>query len=212
VWTKTRLIACNSHTYTWLDQAKRPIKIPAVQYIHLVQRWINGKISDPSLFPTDTDFRATHNGQSSGSTPTGGAIAAPPTNINAPLSSLSGRSDWLGRASGFPETFETDIRSIYRQMMRCYAHIYHGHWLEPFWHTNAYKELNTCFLHFVNVGRTFGLLAEKEIEPMGPLIDIWAGKGLLPAVAVPAPIGTGSIGAIPSNNNGSSTPTVPMVT
>lgn len=107
-------------------------------------------------------------------------IPAGPTSISAPLSALSGR-DWLGKASGFPESFETDIRSIYRQMMRCYAHIYHGHWLDPFWHLNAYKELNTCFVHFINVGKVFGLLGDKETEPMQPLIDIWTAKGLLPA-------------------------------
>ena len=65
-------------------------------------------------------------------------------------------------------------------MMRCYAHLYHGHWLDPFWHLNAYKELNTCFIHFVSVGKLFGLLAEKEMEPMMPLIELWTAKGLLP--------------------------------
>jgi len=63
--------------------------------------------------------------------------------------------------------------------MRSYAHIYHTHWLE-FWHLGAYKELNTCFIHFVNVGRLFGLLMEKDLEPMLPLIDIWLDKGWLP--------------------------------
>lgn len=68
-------------------------------------------------------------------------------------------------------------------MMRCYAHIYHGHWLDPFWHINAYKELNTCFIHFINVGKVFGLLGDKETEPMQPLIEIWTAKGLLPVPA-----------------------------
>jgi len=70
-------------------------------------------------------------------------------------------------------------------MMRCYAHLYHGHWLDPFWNINAYKELNTCFIHFVNVGRLFGLLSEKELEPMAPLIEIWQAKGLLPSPTKP---------------------------
>jgi len=65
-------------------------------------------------------------------------------------------------------------------MMRCYAHIYHGHWLEPFWNVNAYKELNTCFIHFVNVGKLFGLIGDKEMEPMQSLIELWLAKGLLP--------------------------------
>ncbi|KAF2706876.1 Mob1/phocein [Pleomassaria siparia CBS 279.74] len=160
-------MSASGHTYTWLDNNKKPIKIPAIQYINLVQKWIVGKINDPAIFPTDTSsFASTTYPSGSG-----------PTSLNSPL---SGR-DWLGKHSGFPETFESDIKSIYRQMMRCYAHIYHGHWLEPFWHVNAYKELNTCFIHFVNVGKLFGLLGDKEIEPMQPLIDVWLAKGLMPA-------------------------------
>jgi len=68
-------------------------------------------------------------------------------------------------------------------MMRCYAHLYHGHWLTPFWDVNAYKELNTCFIHFVNVGKLFALIGDKEMEPMQPLIDLWVSKGLLPSAA-----------------------------
>jgi len=171
------LTKLNSHTYTWLDNQKRPIRIPACQYIQLVQKWIVGKISDPHLFPIDTSPSISSSASTPGnSTP----IAAGPTNLNAPLSQLAGR-EWLGKASGFPEEFEKDTKSIYRQMMRCYAHLYHGHWLDPFWHINAYKELNTCFIHFVNVGRLFGLLGDKEMEPMQPLIDLWLAKGLLPA-------------------------------
>src|SRR5438874_303761 len=45
---------------------------------------------------------------------------------------------------------------------------------------NPYKELNTCFIHFINVGKLFNLLGDKEIEPMQPLVDVWLAKGLLP--------------------------------
>lgn len=65
--------------------------------------------------------------------------------------------------------------------MRCYAHLYHGHWVEPFWHLGAYKELNTCFVHFVSVGKFYGLLADRDLEPMQPLVEIWIEKGLIPA-------------------------------
>ena len=150
-----------------------------------MQKWIVGKINDPSIFPTDTSsatFSANAASYASGSlTPNNASNPQPlgPTSLNAPISQLAGR-DWLGKTSGFPESFEGDIKSIYRQMMRCYAHIYHGHWLDPFWNVNAYKELNTCFIHFINVGKLFGLLGEKEIEPMQPLVDLWLAKGLLP--------------------------------
>ena len=46
-------MSASGHTYTWLDNNKKPIKIPAIQYINLVQKWISGKITDPSIFPTD---------------------------------------------------------------------------------------------------------------------------------------------------------------
>lgn len=162
----TGLPICNPHTcpamtagttiYTWLDSNKNSVRVPAPQYIAYVQKWIAGKIVDPSIFPTDT-FSGT-----------------PPS-----LAPATGADNWLGKASGFPPTFSADIRNIYRQMYRCYAHIYHAHWLE-FWHLGAYKELNTCFIHFVNCGRLFGLLAEKDLESMWPLVEIWLEKGWLP--------------------------------
>jgi hypothetical protein len=169
----------------------------------LVQKWIVGKINDPSIFPTDTtnvNFAAAT--YPSGSlTPSGTPQPLGPTNLNAPLSQLAGR-DWLGKSSGFPETFESDIKSIYRQMMRCYAHIYHGHWLEPFWNVNAYKELNTCFIHFINVGKLFGLIGDKEIEPMQPLIDLWLAKGLLPQTTAPTPKENAAPAAAPAPQPG----------
>ena len=196
-------LTSNSHTYTWLDNNKKPIKIPAIQYINLVQKWIVGKINDPSIFPTDTTpTNITPSTYASGSATPGNSTpqALPPSSLNAPLSQLAGR-EWLGKSSGFPETFEGDIKSIYRQMMRCYAHIYHGHWLEPFWNVSAYKELNTCFIHFINVGRLFGLIGDKEIEPMQPLVDLWTEKGLLTAAVkaeqVP-PRSSGGQSAVPA--------------
>lgn len=178
----------SSFTYTWLDNNKNPVRIPASQYISLVQKWIVNKINDPKIFPTDTTFQATtsyHSGSpgiSGSSTP----IPAGPTNLNSSLASLAGR-DWLGKSSGFGENFDSDIRNLYRQMCRCYSHIYHNHWLDPFWHVGAHKELNTCYIHFVTVGKLFELLVEKDLKPMQPLLDIWAAKGLLPAPAVANP-------------------------
>jgi hypothetical protein len=165
-------MSASGHTYTWLDNNKKPIKIPAIQYINLVQKWIVGKINDPNIFPTDTTAISI-----GASTYASGSMTPTAT------PQLAGR-EWLGKSSGFPETFEGDIKSIYRQMMRCYAHIYHGHWLDPFWNVSAYKELNTCFIHFINVGKLFNLIGDKEIEPMQPLVDLWAEKGLLPPIVV----------------------------
>lgn len=172
---RTGMPICNQHTcpamtagpgitYTWLDQNRQPVRVPAPDNIRYVQRWINNKVSDPAHFPTDTFSQA-----------------APSLNSRATLGTED-ESNWLGKASGFPNTFPSELRNMYRQMFRCYAHIYHAHWLDC-WNLNAYRELNTCFIHFVNVGRLFGLLNEKDLEPMQPLIDIWLDKGWLPRPA-----------------------------
>lgn len=166
--TAIKLTASYRHTYTWLDNFGRPIKIPACRYIELVQRWIVGKINDPKLFPTDT---------SEGSF----AFMATQDLTDFSLDPV-GDGDWLGKSSGFPESFENDVKSMYRQMARCYSHIYHGHW-NDFWQLSGWKELNTCFTHFINVGRTFTLIGDKEMEPMQRLIDIWISRGLLPSNA-----------------------------
>ena len=130
---KVQHLINRSHTYTWLDNNKRPVKIPACQYINLVQKWIMGKISDPALFPTDGSFQAPATYASGGlNTPHANSpIPAGPTNLNAPLEKLAG-DDWMGKPSGFPRNFENDVKSIYRQMLRCYAHIYHGNCVDQF--------------------------------------------------------------------------------
>ncbi|TKA64045.1 hypothetical protein B0A49_11954, partial [Cryomyces minteri] len=177
-------------TYTWLDKDGKPDRVPASQYIGRLQKWIIGKIEDQNLFPTGTVTVAPMSPTSSSYMTAGGSntpgtqtpIAAGPTTSNLPLSTLAGSElrDWLGKASGFPEHFETDIKSIYRQMMRCYAHIFHAHWLDPFYNLGAEKTLNTCFIHFVTVGKLYRLLSDKDLEPMQPLVDIWIVQGLLP--------------------------------
>lgn len=69
---------------------------------------------------------------------------------------------------------------MFKQMFRCYAHLYWHHWL-TFWDLGAHKDLNTCFMHFMNVGRLYDLLSEKDIEPMAPLVELWVKMGVLPA-------------------------------
>ncbi|KAK3623632.1 hypothetical protein LTR56_021495 [Elasticomyces elasticus] len=152
-------MSAGTTTWTWIDTNRQPINIPAQQYIKHIQTWITGKITDQSLFPTDT------------------FTSAPP--LPNPAQIAQDPNTWLGKTSGFPSRFETEIRNMYKQMFRCYAHLYFEHWLF-FWHTNSYKELNTCFVHFVNVGRLYGLLGPGDWEPMGPLIETWVRQGVLP--------------------------------
>lgn len=181
-----------SHIYTWLNNERVPIRVPATQYVSLVQRWILGKIHDNRAFPTDSPTGNTTSAYASGGLNTPGAntpIAMGPTTSNAPLSTLAGH-DWVGKKGGFPENFFGDVKTSFRQIFRLYAHLYHSHWIDPFWHmstgsnSSGWTDLNSCFVHFISVAKLFGLLSEKDMEPMQPLIDIWIANGSIPADAV----------------------------
>jgi Mob1/phocein family len=183
-------LTSHSLTYTWLENG-RPAKIPAPSYITRVQKWIVGKIHDPVTFPTDPPNSVSSTAFASGDTASpsnhsaGTALAAPPTSLSTPLTQLSGQeTDWIGKQSGFPPNFHSDVRSIIKQMFRCYAHLYHGHWENPFWHINRHLELNSCFVHFVTVAMYYDLLSRKDMEPLQRLIEIFVSQGVIPGEAV----------------------------
>ncbi|KAL9041917.1 MAG: hypothetical protein Q9214_003947 [Letrouitia sp. 1 TL-2023] len=181
-----------SHIYTWLNNERVPIRVSATQYVSLFQRWILGKIHDNHAFPTDSPTGNTASAYASGGLNTPGAntpIAMGPTTSNAPLSTLAGH-DWVGKKGGFPQAFFGDVKTSFRQIFRLYAHLYHSHWIDPFWHmstgsnSSGWTDLNSCFVHFISVAKLFGLLSDKDMEPMQPLIDIWIANGSIPADAV----------------------------
>lgn len=184
---RIKRLILNSLTYTWLENG-RPAKIPAPSYIVRVQRWIVGKIHDPKVFPTETP--PTFNGSTYISSDIGtgtnvtspqSPIAAGPTQLNQSLASLAGvQNEWIGKSSGFSINYHNDVKSIVKQMFRCYAHLYHNHWDNPFWHINRHLELNSCFVHFITVAMYYDLLPKKDMEPLQPLIDIFIAQGVLP--------------------------------
>ena len=175
-----------SLTYTWLENG-RPARIPAPSYIIRVQKWIVGKIHDPNVFPTDPPTggaSATYASGDVGGIPSNTTpIPMGPTSLNTSLATLSG-GDWIGKASGFPQNFHQDCKSIVKQMFRCYAHLYHCHYDNPFWHINRHLELNSCFVHFVTVATYYDLLPKKDMEPLQPLIDIFIKEKVIPPEAV----------------------------
>ncbi|KAJ9155459.1 Mob1/phocein family protein [Pleurostoma richardsiae] len=178
--TCPRMSAGPNHSYTWLNSRMQPIELPAYEYITLMQRWISGKIDDTRIFPTD---------------PSGVSYAENPSvaTAGAPLSQLAGGGgtssgpdgDWIGRRSGFPREFFSICQTIFLQMFRVYAHLYHAHFVEPFYHLNLEKQLNSCFSHFLLTATNLDLLGPKELEPMQPLIDLWAANGTFPPGSKP---------------------------
>jgi hypothetical protein len=133
-----------------------------------MQRWISGKIDDLAIFPTEAS---------------GVSFAHNPAVTNTPLSQLSspgGEPDWIGKRSGFPKNFIDVCQTIFRQMFRVYSHLYWAHFIDPFYHINLEKQLNSCFSHFVLTATALDLLKPAELEPMQPLIDLWAANGTFP--------------------------------
>lgn len=69
-------------------------------------------------------------------------------------------------------------------MFRCYAHLYHCHFEEPFWHISRSAELNSCFVHFMTVAMYYDLITKKDMEPLQALVDLFVAQGVIPKEAV----------------------------
>ncbi|KAH7329030.1 Mob1/phocein family protein [Stachybotrys elegans] len=165
--TCPRTSAGANHSFTWLNRDRQPVELPAHEYMSLMQRWISGKIDDTAIFPTEAS---------------GVSYAHNASITTTPLSQLTnpGEPDWMGKRSGFPEKFVEVCQMIFRQMFRVYAHLYWAHFVEPFYHLNLEKQLNSCFSHFVLTATALDMLKPQELEPMQPLIDLWAANGTFP--------------------------------
>jgi hypothetical protein len=165
--TCPRTSAGANHSFTWLNSRREPVELPAHEYMTLMQRWISGKIDDTNMFPTD---------------PSGISYSNPPSASAASLSQLTnpGEPEWVGKRSGFPEKFIEVCQMIFRQMFRVYSHLYWAHFVDPFYHITLEKQLNSCFSHFVLTATALDMLKPQELEPMQPLIDLWAANGTFP--------------------------------
>ncbi|KAK4175121.1 putative maintenance of ploidy protein mob2 [Triangularia setosa] len=156
-----KMSAGANHSFTWLNSRLQPVEIPAYEYLTLVQRYISGKIDDNNIFPCD---------------PSGVSYADNPA-FCTPLPE-SGQ-EWIGKRSGFPQNFMETCQTIFRQMFRVYAHLYWSHFDDLF-ALNLEKSMNSCFSHFILTATTLNLLKKADLEPMQPLIDLWAALGTFP--------------------------------
>lgn len=161
----------------------RAAKISAPKFINRVEKWIVSKIHDPVMFPTE-NVNGIPETSSIKDAAANGAPPATPTDPSTPVGANSNPDEWIGKSSGFPQTFYKDCQGIMKQMFRCYAHLYHAHWLNPFWHINKHDILNMCFVHFVTVAKYYQLVSDKEMEPMQPLIDLFIKQQRVPPEAL----------------------------
>ncbi|KAM0458011.1 hypothetical protein ACHAPV_001378 [Trichoderma viride] len=168
--TCPKMSAGKNHSYTWLNKNHEPVELPAYEYMSLMQRWMSGKMDDPALFPTDPDTVS---------------FATHPEYTSTALQQLGGTEDWFGARSGFPKQMASTCQLIFRQIFRVYAHLYWDHFVEPFYHINLEKQLNSCFSHFLLTATTLDMLQPAELEPMQYLIDLWAADGTFPPESKP---------------------------
>ncbi|KAH7376568.1 CBK1 kinase activator protein MOB2 [Plectosphaerella cucumerina] len=179
-----KMSAGSNHSYTWLNSRYQPVELPAAEYMTLMQRWISGKINDLRLFPTDPNTVSFASNPAITTTSSAQVLQQAAAAASAsPADDPSGgpvEEDWIGRRSGFPKDFHDICRTIFVQMFRVYAHLYHNHFVEPFYHLNLEKQLNSCFSHFAMTAAELRLLKAEDFEPLQGLVDLWAAMGTFP--------------------------------
>ncbi|KIM43018.1 hypothetical protein M413DRAFT_393900 [Hebeloma cylindrosporum] len=85
----------------------------------------------------------------------------------------------------FHPSFPATVRTVYRQLLRVFAHIYHAHYPQIL-HLRSEPHFNSLFAHFLAFGREYELLEVRDIkgEPNAPvgvglLWERWKEKGIL---------------------------------
>lgn len=70
----------------------------------------------------------------------------------------------------FPPNFPALVKSIYSQLFRIFAYIYHNQF-DKIVHLSLEPHLNSLFCHFTSFGKTFDLIDKNESVPLQQLIQ-----------------------------------------
>eukprot|EP00164_Ancoracysta_twista_P001382 GFYU01001801.1.p1 GENE.GFYU01001801.1~~GFYU01001801.1.p1 ORF type:complete len:226 (+),score=50.87 GFYU01001801.1:36-680(+) len=70
----------------------------------------------------------------------------------------------------FPKHFRQTLKTIFKRLLRVYAHIYWSHW-NTIESLGEEPHLNTCFKHFVYFVKEFDLVDAKQFEPVQEYVD-----------------------------------------
>ena len=62
------------------------------------------------------------------------------------------------------------------------------------------RQLNTCLVHFINVGKLYNLVMDEHAKPIQPSINLWALHNVLLKVKDVESTGTTAVGATVSGN------------
>lgn len=149
--------------YLWTNRDGKQVTLPAPTYIDYVVTSIQQLIDDENVFP--------HNASS--------YPLVPPTVFRPDaLDSLTDHT--------FHPTFPSTVKTIYRQLLRVYAHLYHAHF-DVILHLRAEPHFNSMFAHFLAFGREYQLLEVRDIKGevnsptvgVGQLWERWKERGIL---------------------------------
>ncbi|KAJ8144823.1 hypothetical protein OXX80_007201 [Metschnikowia pulcherrima] len=134
--TCPRMIATEEYEYLWQESAssaggnialKKPISLPACEYVENLMNWIQNFFDNDNIFPTK---------------------------IGAP----------------FPQQFPSLIKTIFKRLLRIYAHIYCHHFHEIS-ELGLQSHLNTSLKHYVLFSNEFDLISRKDYGPLEDLIQ-----------------------------------------
>ena len=86
----------------------------------------------------------------------------------------------------FHPSFPSTVKSIYRQLLRVFAHLYHAHF-DVILHLRAEPHFNSLFAHFLAFGKEYQLLEVRDIKGevnsptvgVGQLWERWKEMGIL---------------------------------
>lgn len=134
--TCPRMIATEEYEYLWQETAssagggvtlKKPVSLPACEYVENLMNWIQNFFDNDNIFPTK---------------------------IGAP----------------FPQQFPSLIKTIFKRLLRIYAHIYCHHFHEIS-ELGLQSHLNTSLKHYVLFSNEFDLINRKDYGPLEDLIQ-----------------------------------------
>lgn len=154
-----------SLSYTWINQERKSVHLPAPTYIDYVMTWIQNLLDDENVFPTKSGTLHTHR------------VLSPKPELTVLFLSSTGND--------FPQGFPSTIKHVYRQLLRVFAHIYHAHYPQIL-HLRSEPHFNSLFAHFLAFGREYELLEVKDVKGassapvgVGALWEKWREMGLL---------------------------------
>lgn len=154
----TRLISLD---YTWIDQNRKQVKLPAPTYIDYVMTWVQNMLDDDSVFPTKAG-------------------------TSLLTSRISCELTRFREGREFPQHFPSTAKHIYRQLLRVFAHIYHAHYPQIL-HLRSEPHFNSLFAHYLAFGKEYELLDVKDVKGsashgvvgVGDLWERWREMGIL---------------------------------